>query len=260
LKEKMVQKLMDKIGRNDPCPCGSGKKYKKCCLGKRALDKMNKNALSNLRKPLLPNYRYIDYGVPVLNADFFKHNNVHEISAPRLVYSILLSPEISNLASQISNSVLGRGKDEAFLIENATNAKTLLEIMKNEPDSLNHERLIAKTLEFKDESIALILEELNNSPNSAFVELAIRIIHSSEIDCSNSLIKIIEENRVNAYSVSLLCMLLGFHDGHEVEKLLWDYFHYFKEHFEDETYSDGPLLGLSELRARRKERSSEENN
>ena len=21
-------------GRNDPCPCGSGKKYKKCCLGK----------------------------------------------------------------------------------------------------------------------------------------------------------------------------------------------------------------------------------
>ena len=24
-----------KIGRNDPCPCGSGKKYKKCC-GKNA--------------------------------------------------------------------------------------------------------------------------------------------------------------------------------------------------------------------------------
>jgi hypothetical protein len=25
-----------KIGRNDPCPCGSGKKYKKCCLNKSA--------------------------------------------------------------------------------------------------------------------------------------------------------------------------------------------------------------------------------
>jgi hypothetical protein len=24
-------KKTDKIGRNDPCPCGSGKKYKKCC-------------------------------------------------------------------------------------------------------------------------------------------------------------------------------------------------------------------------------------
>lgn len=21
-----------KVGRNNPCPCGSGKKYKKCCL------------------------------------------------------------------------------------------------------------------------------------------------------------------------------------------------------------------------------------
>ena len=24
----------DKVGRNAPCPCGSGRKYKKCCLGK----------------------------------------------------------------------------------------------------------------------------------------------------------------------------------------------------------------------------------
>jgi len=26
------KKSLLKIGRNDPCPCGSGKKYKKCCL------------------------------------------------------------------------------------------------------------------------------------------------------------------------------------------------------------------------------------
>lgn len=25
-----------KIGRNDPCPCGSGKKYKACCMQKEA--------------------------------------------------------------------------------------------------------------------------------------------------------------------------------------------------------------------------------
>ena len=24
--------MSEKVGRNDPCPCGSGKKYKKCCL------------------------------------------------------------------------------------------------------------------------------------------------------------------------------------------------------------------------------------
>lgn len=27
-----VQRLTRKIGRNEPCPCGSGKKYKRCCL------------------------------------------------------------------------------------------------------------------------------------------------------------------------------------------------------------------------------------
>ena len=25
---------MEKTGRNDPCPCGSGKKFKKCCESK----------------------------------------------------------------------------------------------------------------------------------------------------------------------------------------------------------------------------------
>lgn len=26
---------MNKVGRNDPCPCGSGQKYKQCCLLKK---------------------------------------------------------------------------------------------------------------------------------------------------------------------------------------------------------------------------------
>jgi preprotein translocase subunit SecA len=30
-KPKTVVRKNKKIGRNDPCPCGSGKKYKKCC-------------------------------------------------------------------------------------------------------------------------------------------------------------------------------------------------------------------------------------
>ncbi|WP_457571753.1 preprotein translocase subunit SecA [Desulfovulcanus sp.] len=30
-KKKPVKRKSPKIGRNDPCPCGSGKKYKKCC-------------------------------------------------------------------------------------------------------------------------------------------------------------------------------------------------------------------------------------
>jgi preprotein translocase subunit SecA len=30
-KGKTVKREGKKVGRNEPCPCGSGKKYKKCC-------------------------------------------------------------------------------------------------------------------------------------------------------------------------------------------------------------------------------------
>jgi preprotein translocase subunit SecA len=26
-----MTRMEPKVGRNDPCPCGSGKKYKQCC-------------------------------------------------------------------------------------------------------------------------------------------------------------------------------------------------------------------------------------
>jgi uncharacterized protein YchJ len=29
-----IEREQKKVGRNDPCPCGSGKKFKKCCMNK----------------------------------------------------------------------------------------------------------------------------------------------------------------------------------------------------------------------------------
>jgi hypothetical protein len=37
---------MQKVGRNDPCPCGSGKKYKKCCEEKQRHKKFNAALIS----------------------------------------------------------------------------------------------------------------------------------------------------------------------------------------------------------------------
>jgi len=44
---------MQDVGRNDPCPCGSGKKYKKCCMSKQLVEKEKKKKLdlSRLRFP-----------------------------------------------------------------------------------------------------------------------------------------------------------------------------------------------------------------
>ncbi|HEX5739870.1 MAG TPA: SEC-C metal-binding domain-containing protein, partial [Hydrogenophaga sp.] len=34
---QQAQRMGSKVGRNEPCPCGSGKKFKKCCGAPSAL-------------------------------------------------------------------------------------------------------------------------------------------------------------------------------------------------------------------------------
>jgi preprotein translocase subunit SecA len=36
-KQEPIRNRTEKVGRNDPCPCGSGKKYKNCCMKKAAV-------------------------------------------------------------------------------------------------------------------------------------------------------------------------------------------------------------------------------
>jgi hypothetical protein len=38
-----------KIGRNNPCPCGSGKKFKQCCLGREASKRARNDDLARTR-------------------------------------------------------------------------------------------------------------------------------------------------------------------------------------------------------------------
>ncbi|MCI0652578.1 MAG: SEC-C domain-containing protein [Planctomycetes bacterium] len=41
-----------KVGRNDPCPCGSGRKYKRCCLNKAEAEPLESLAWRRLRRLL----------------------------------------------------------------------------------------------------------------------------------------------------------------------------------------------------------------
>ena len=41
-----VRRESPKVGRNDPCPCGSGKKYKKCCIGKSNVEPVESSSAS----------------------------------------------------------------------------------------------------------------------------------------------------------------------------------------------------------------------
>jgi len=63
-----------KIGRNDPCPCGSGKKYKKCCLPQHEAEEQ---LMQSLNEPETLSDKYMtvqeytaEVGYPVVNFDF----------------------------------------------------------------------------------------------------------------------------------------------------------------------------------------------
>ena len=62
---------MAKIGRNDPCPCGSGKKYKKCCM---ASDEAAARAARPAQPAAAPGHR------PSLASYFQEHDECDELT------------------------------------------------------------------------------------------------------------------------------------------------------------------------------------
>jgi hypothetical protein len=89
-------KIID-IGRNDPCPCGSGKKFKKCCIN----NPEDWEDRASLRQEIyLPPIQEIDYGEPGINDLFLDSQKVHEVSAQRFLYSALLMPELEEFVSK----------------------------------------------------------------------------------------------------------------------------------------------------------------
>ena len=67
-----------KIGRNDMCPCGSGKKYKKCCLNKTK----SLNLIKYYNYIVVYNGGSIDASVPLLQSN--DHNVVKEYHQGRM--------------------------------------------------------------------------------------------------------------------------------------------------------------------------------
>jgi len=248
---------LKKIGRNDPCPCGSGRKYKFCCLMNPQKDRMNSDLeLEDDHDDSFEAHELrIAYGNCDLSNSEIDSGSLHDISAPRMIYSLLLTPEIENYAGIFMNRLMTRGKEGAKQIDRANTLDQLIALMNKTPDPLNHSQLISRMVDLCPRSAERILHELEKPVNTTFLELGIRIIHRCGYEDNDRVKTLIEKGPKRAYRISLLCMLLGFTGTTEHISLLWQYYRYFKDQFPSETYSDGPLLGLIEIRERLAEKS-----
>ncbi len=233
------------IGRNELCPCGSGKKYKHCCMNAEPSSEIKPES----RHAVLMINGTGDYGDPKADDDLFARNPWRKFAAQKIVYTCMVAPQLEELASRLAKQEITRGQDEEKKIIGTNNLAGLIEILKQNPDPLNQQLLRRKLLQFGEEVVPLLLAELGHVQNDAFVEQAVRIIYMSEIDCSAALLKLIS-SPIDAYALSLICVLLGLLGSAEALKPLWDRFHFLKEKYPNESFSEGPLIGLYELRER----------
>jgi len=117
---------MGKIGRNDPCLCGSEKKYKKCCLSKNV---SSGDVSVSGKFQILPLYDKINYGMPLLDNHFFEDNKPQHLSAAHLMYTRLLSPKMTEVAANLVRHETNRAEKESTIIDKIDNAQDLISIL-----------------------------------------------------------------------------------------------------------------------------------
>jgi hypothetical protein len=86
-----------KISRNDPCPCGSGKKYKHCCYRKRVRDDLG--GASGRQQPLYPIGTVAMYGpddktTTKIAAAIIVHENAEPIMKRWVATDVTINPEV----------------------------------------------------------------------------------------------------------------------------------------------------------------------
>ncbi|MBF0561076.1 MAG: tetratricopeptide repeat protein [Alphaproteobacteria bacterium] len=133
---------MAKAGRNDPCPCGSGKKHKHCCLAREGEDK-------------------------TLAVDAFSvayaHHQAGRLDAAVTGYEKALSfkPDfleaLNNLAAALQNQ--GRFTDASVRYEQA------LRLKPNDPDTFNNLGSLFKELGRLDDAIACYERAIRFKPD-----------------------------------------------------------------------------------------------
>jgi len=193
-----------------------------------------------------------DYGTPNLSKDFFQQNPLKALSAARLLYSLLLAPEIEEQVSVISRRFISRGREEEQRINREKNPENLILIMEQQPDPTNQYLLKERILEYTSFAIPKIIEKLKDNQDGTFVELAISIIYKSKGNWSAQLLETLKSIN-DPYTLSLVCLLLGLLGSRAAIQPVWNYFYYFKENYYNRNYEQGPLLALYEFYEKKEE-------
>jgi len=104
---------MSKTGRNDPCPCGSGRKYKKCCLAETFVQVGKEESIRKL-----PVDDLLEFHTTDTFQDLTKTINAHKDQPPK-------TPE-----NDIPMELLGIERKKRTTTELTSTAKKIMELFR----------------------------------------------------------------------------------------------------------------------------------
>lgn len=185
----------------------------------------------------------------LLSKKFFKENPIKQITAQQLVFAKMDSPIIDQIALDISRRFIDRAEEEREKLLKEEDTDVLLKMMRGKCDVMNHSLLHEKVLEQEDILLPKVLEMLKSSGNDIFIENAVNVIVKAKKPYGDELFNILDNIR-SPYALSLSCIALGFIGNEEVIPVLMEKFNNFKMLYPNESYEQGPLLGLIKLNER----------
>ena len=182
----------------------------------------------------------------ILTKKFFLDNPVKEFSAAQFVYTQLLMPALLDIASDFARSYNKRAEQERERLQYENNPDILIKMLRGRCDKINmyllHERVLANEMDV----IPRVLEMFKTSINDALIENTVKILARTKNNYSKDILEMFHDI-ASPYALSLICITIGFIADEDVIPVLMDKFEYFKKHYPDNTYEQGPLLGLFQI-------------
>lgn len=154
---------MSNLGRNDPCPCGSGKKYKKCCLATNEASDFEYRRQHNVEADLVRRITDYAFGLHDLGTfegawHEFNDDDDIEMIAPDSPMMALFMPWF------LFSWMFDAGEEEAEEFEPTTNAMSFVSLYAEE---LNKDELTF--LESADQALYSLCEVVESKPGIGMV-------------------------------------------------------------------------------------------
>lgn len=219
-----------KVSRNDPCPCQSGKKYKKCCGAPQ--------------ESILPNFTENYFQYKLGNQSFTPYS---------LMLTQMMHPEMDRMAFQEAQRL---APTDSVLFEQIRLLKTPRDVLdfKKQPNSNSsiNSLLLDRLLEHPQATCLEIEKDMPSVLRDGVFEFLVKALYFCGFKNTGLIRSWIENKNGKPYQQAMLGLLLGCVGEPDDTPFLWLWSESLRIQYPKETYWQGPLMGVRELMAKSK--------